>query len=341
MSDTPDPSPSGRSSDAIEISLGDLFAFFGRNWLILFLAVLLAGAGGYAGSYLVTPEYQATAAVLPEYGSGTKMGGLSDLASLAGISLGQGGSDAIRPDLYPSILGSKPFLLKVLATPFPLQGGKKTLLMPYLNPEAEPLSATQIAAGDTLITLTKAQEKVLINLAERVGAGMDKITGVLTIRVELPDPVLAAAVVAFGLDYLREFVAAYRGGKETEKINFLRKQVAETKQKYQRAEMSLSAYRDRNQNAYTNVAKVEEQRLQGDYLQAQTLYGELARQLESSRLQAMEDAPVLQVLEPPMVPNRKSKPRRALYALGFALLGGFIALLFVLFGREKIHRKLS
>lgn len=341
MSEIPAPFNPGPASDTIEISLSSIFAFFSRNWLILFLAGLLSGVVGYAVSYLVTPQYQATAAVLPEYGAGIKTGGLSDLASLAGISLGQGGSDALRPDLYPSILASKPFLLKVLGTPFLSQTGKNTLLMPYLDSEAEPLSAAQITAGDTLIKLTKAQEEVLTDLSKRISAGIDKLTGVLTVRVELPDPVLAATVASFSLDYLREFVAAYRGGKETEKVDFLRKQVAETKKKYQRAEMSLSAYRDRNQNAYTNVAKVEEQRLQSDYLQAQTLYGELARQLEASRLQAMEDAPVLQVLEPPMVPNRKSKPLRVLYALGFGLLGGFVALLLVLFRKERIHRKFS
>ncbi len=41
-----------------------------------------------------------------------KMGGLSALADLAGIDLAQmSGTDAVRPDLYPNIIQSLPFLL--------------------------------------------------------------------------------------------------------------------------------------------------------------------------------------------------------------------------------------
>jgi hypothetical protein len=333
------PLPSNPNSDHIEISLSDIFGFFKKYFWVLLLSGVIFGAIGYGVSYLVRIEFQATAKVLPEYGKGTGTGGLSDLASLAGISLNRSSSDALRPDLYPSILSSKPFLLKIMSTPFPVQGGKKILLPSYLNEDAKPISATQLSQSDTLIVLTKEQEQVVIDLSKRITASMDKLSGTLSIQAEMPDPILAAACASFSVNYLKTFVMEYRGGKELEKVTFLRNQVAETKQKYQRAEYALSVYRDRNQNAYTNTARIEEQRLQSDYLQAQTLYGELTRQLEAARLQAMEDTPVLKVLEPPMVPNKKSNPKRSIYALGFAILGGFITLVYILFRIERIQRK--
>jgi len=326
----------------VEVSLGDIFSFFGKYWLELLLAGLLSGGVGYGLSYLVPEEYEAAAKVLPELSSGVgSVGGLSDLASMAGISLGKNNSEAIRPDLYPSILASRPFLLKLLATPLPASDGKKINLVTYLKEDAEPLSAQQLSQGDTLIILSKGQEMALKDLQERVASGIDKLSGVLTVTVKMPDPTLAAACATFSLDYLRTFVTEYRGGKKTEKVTFLRQQMAEAKTKYRNAELTLNAYRDRNRNAYTNVAKIEEQRLQNDYLQVQTLYGELARQLEAAKLQALEDAPVLKVLEPPMVPNWRSSPKRMFYALGFAIFGGLVALLFILFGKEKIHRRFS
>lgn len=332
MMNEPTPAP---ESGIIEISLGDIFAFFKRNWLVLLLAGLLFGGIGYGISYLVPEEFEATAKILPEYGAGGGAGGLSDLASLAGISLGKTMSDALRPDLYPSILNSKPFLLKVLSTPFPLQDGKKVLLVTYLDKEAKPFTPQQLAQGDTLITMSREQERAMKNLAGRISAAADKMTGILSLRVEMPDPNLAAACATFSLAYLTDFVTEYRGGKKSEKVAFLRQQTGEAKSKYQRAEMALNAYRDRNRNTYSNVARVGEQRLQTEFMQAQTLYGQLNQQVEAARLQALEDAPVIKVLEPPMVSNWRSSPKRRNYALGFALLGGISAILFLLIRQKK------
>lgn len=318
-------------SGVVEISLSDIFAFFKRNWLILFLAGLLSGGIGYGISYLVPIEYEASVQVLPEFSSGLgSVGGLSDLASMAGISLGKNGSDALRPDLYPSILNSKSFLIKILSTPFTLQDGRKIVLASYLDEKATNLSPQQIAQGDTLIILTKDQERALKNAKGRITAGMDRMSGVLTIEVLMPDPVLAATCATYSLEYLTDFVTEYRGGKKFEKVDFLRRQMAEAKSKYQRAEMALNAYRDRNRNTYSNVARVGEQRLQTEFMQAQTLYGQLSQQLKASRLQALEDAPVLKILEPAMIPNWKSTPKRSLYALGFAILGGLSTIVFLL-----------
>lgn len=328
----PTPTP---ESGIVEISLSDIFAFFKRNWLILLLAGLLFGGIGYGISYLVPIQYEASVQVLPEFSSGLgSAGSLSDLASMAGISLGKSGSDALRPDLYPSILSSKLFLIKILSTSFPLQDGKKITLATYLDKNASNLTPQQLAQSDTLIRLSLDQERAMKNARSRITAGMDRMTGVLTIVVSMPDPVLAAACASYSLDYLTEFVTEYRGGKKYEKVEFLRKQMAEAKSKYQRAEMALNAYRDRNRNTYSNVARVGEQRLQTEFMQAQTLYGQLAQQLEASRLQAMEDAPVLKILEPAMVPNWKSTPKRRLYAIGFAFVGSVIVLLIQLIRRR-------
>ncbi|WP_373514106.1 lipopolysaccharide biosynthesis protein [Persicitalea sp.] len=336
------PAPPIPQDDIVEVRLSDIFSFFRKYWLVLFLAGLLSGGVGYGLAWLVKPEFESTANILPEYGTGISgTGSLSDLASLAGISIGKNNSEAIRPDLYPSILASKPFVLKLFSTPLPLSNGKKVNLISYLDENAKPLTAQQIAQGDTLIVLSKEQERIMKGVSKRITATFDKMTGVLTVKAVMPDPTLAAACATFSLSYLRSFVTEYRGGKKVEKVAFLQKQMAEAKGKYRNAEMTLNAYRDRNRNAYTNVAKVEEQRLQGDFLQAQSLYGELARQLEAARLLALEDTPVLKVLDPPMVPNIRSSPKRSLYALGFAIFGGFVTLLFLLFRKEKIQERFS
>jgi uncharacterized protein involved in exopolysaccharide biosynthesis len=140
--------PSDPASGIIEVSLGDIFSFFGKYWLVLLLAGLVSGGVGYGISFSFPTEYTSTAKILPEYSSGASPGGLGALASIAGLSLGTM-SEAIRPDLYPSILNSRPFLIKALTTPLPTQKDTSILLFTFLGTEGTP---AQLA--DTILTLT-------------------------------------------------------------------------------------------------------------------------------------------------------------------------------------------
>lgn len=329
-----------RSDEVIEISLAQIVNFIRKYWGTLFLSGVFSAALGIGISFLMPKEYTSSAKILPEFSSSMKSGNLGALASLAGVSLGDN-SEAIRPDLYPNILQSRPFLIQLLTTPLPTQADTLALLPVILgSDDIQPFTKEQLAKADTVLTLTIEQEAVFKSIAQRISASNDKLSGVLSIEIELPDPVMAAAATNFAVNYLKNFVAEYRTTKESDKVRFLQKQLGESKGRYQKTEYALNAYRDRNQNTFSNVARIEEQRLQSDYLQAQTVYNGLAQQLEAARLQLQEEAPVLKVLEPPMVANKKSKPKRLYFAIGFGVLGGLFALLYILFKKEKIHHSL-
>ena len=173
---------------------------------------------------------------------------------------------------------------------------------------------------------------------ERVFAEIDKKTGVLTIDAKMPDPVVAATIVQLALDYLTKYISNYRTGKSRQQVMFLTQQVTNARRRYEAAEYTVSAYRDRNRSIFLNTAKIEEQRLQADYLLAQTVYNDLSKQLEQARIKVQEEAPVFQVLEPARVPLQKSEPKRTITAIGFAVFGAIIGLS-VFFARWfMIHR---
>lgn len=322
-----------------EISLKQIALFFKKYILLFSISGILFGVGGYFYGTTLPVQYSSTARILPEYTGGSSSGGLGDLASLAGVSL-RNRSDAIRPDLYPDILNSRPFLIKALSASLPTSTGKPVVLINILSNKAKPFTKSQISSYDTLVSMTKDQEEAMNALRNRIIAVIEKTSGVLSISVELPDPILAAATAGMAVEYLQEFVTNYRSSKLVEKMHLLVKQGEEARQKYQKAEIALSSYRDRNLNPFTNLSRVEEQRLQSDFLQYQTLYADLRRQLEAVKLQVQEEAPVVKVLEPPMVPNNKSKPKKLIISLQFAVVGAMLAFLFVVFFKEKLHKKL-
>lgn len=345
---TPQATPPARQSDPdeIEIRLSDIVQFFGQNrWRILVGALMGLIIGGlYAFS---KPNmYTAQVTVMPEVQSksASSLGNLGSLAGLAGISLDNlGGQDAIRPDLYPNILQSVPFALDLLKQPVysPALKARMTL-QEFMNRTGETnflRRIVRIFAGGSgniqeesldprnfsqAIQVTKEQDELIKSIQESASAIHDKKTGIITITATEPDPVVAATVARLSLEYLTNYITTYRTEKARKQVAFLMQQVREAKNKYQTAEYALSNYRDRNRSLYLNTAKIDEQRLQADYLLAQSVYNELSKQLEQAKIKVQEETPVFKTLEPPTVPLRKSGPKRTLILLGFAVAGAFL-----------------
>lgn len=327
--------------EAVEIRLSDIVQFLNdhrRRLLLGALAGLLIGAlyaftrpNVYTAQVTVMPEIQAR-------GAGS-LGNLGSLAGLAGISLDNlNAPDAIRPDLYPNVLQSVPFVLHLLKQP--VYVGETRTTMPF-QAFIDQLAARGIRGWfgggsgsrneaeeradprnfSRAIQLTKEQNDYVEFVQTNVSSVYDKKTGIITITAILPDPVVAATVARLSLEYLTSYITTYRTEKARNQVSFLARQVQEAKGRYQSAEYALSAYRDRNRATYLNTAKIDEQRLQAEYLLTQSVYNELSKQFEQAKIKVQEETPVFKTLEPPTVPLRKSGPKRTLIMLGFAVAG--------------------
>jgi len=344
--------------DEIEIRLSDIIDFLKESrWLVLcfVLAFLVIGV-----IYAVSQSnvYTAQVTVMPEAQSSgaRKLGGLGSLAGLAGISLDNlGGEDAIRPELYPTVLQSIPFALNLLKQPvysselgakLPLgqftrqmrtKGwlGGLTNLFSGSNEDTSPPAMRDPKNFSQAIEITKGQDELIKVVQQTVSAAYDKKTGVITVVAVEPDPVVAATVARLSLEYLTDYITNYRTEKARQQVTFLAGQVRESNSKYQASEYALSNYRDKNRNLFLNTAKIEEQRLQADYLLNQSVYNELSKQFAQAKIKVQEETPVFKVLEPATVPLRKSGPKRTIIVLGFAVLGGILGLVYALFRRWR------
>ena len=342
--------------DVIEIRLSDVVAFLKRSRRAMLIGAVIGGVTGILYAFSKPNEYTAQITVLPEIqskGNVSLGGSLGSLAGLAGIDVGSmaSGTDAVRPELYPNVIQSIPFALTVLNQPvYAKDAGKIQPLASYLESKKKPglldwlpgtsnEADTSISqdptAKPTILRLTKAQEAGAKQLQERVTGTFDKKTGVLTITSTMPEPIVAATVADLSLTYLTEYVTSYRTEKARREVDFLNKQVALAKQRYQGAEYALSAYRDQNRSVFLNTAKIEEQRIQAEFLLAQDLYNTLSKQAEMAKIKVQEDTPVFKVLEPSRIPLKKSGPQRVMLILGLALGGLFVGIIYSFFRRDR------
>lgn len=308
-------------------------ALLWSQWRFLVKAGLIFAGIGVICSFLAPTEYMAETRLMPEFqaGAAANLKRFGALAELVGIDLGSdNNTEAVRPDLYPDVLASTPFLLTVLNQPVTATG-KKTYpsLITFLTISAQnplfwlkPVPLTMPPPGSIgLVRLSKEQEDVLKDLQKRIVSDLDQQSGIISIRVKMPDAEVAAQVCQQAIGYLTNYVAQYRTGKTRTNLAFVTQRRSEAKVRYDRALTALSAYDDQNRFLFKQLARVEGKRLEAEHNLSQALYDDLSRQYEQTRLKIQEETPILMVLEPPKVPARRSEPRRTLIVLAFTGVG--------------------
>lgn len=342
-------------ADEIEISLSDIIQFFRSNIRSMVFWGIAFGIIGTIYAFTAQKEFESKVVVLPEIQSmgGSKLGGLGALAGLAGIDVGSmGGTEAIRPDLYPNVTQSLPFVLFLLQQPIYISESKKTqtlqayfeslnqgLLDDILDFEEKVKPKLDPQQFSKAVELDLKQENLIKDLQKRVVTTFDRKSGIITINVKMPDPVVAATVARLSVEYLKEYVTTYRTDKTRKQLKFLEKQVSEAKGRVQSTEASLASYRDRNSFLVMNTAKVTEQRIQSEFMLAQNVYNGLVQQYEQAKIKVEEETPVFKMLEPPKIPLYKSEPKRLALILMFIVIGVVLSISYLI-GRKMIVKYL-
>jgi uncharacterized protein involved in exopolysaccharide biosynthesis len=338
--------------EEVTIDISKIFkVIFKQKWAILIVTILSTMLGVFI-AINIPNEFSSQVQILPELDSKDGGGGVSklkSLAGLAGVDLGSmSGTDAVRPDLYPNILQSTPFLLSVMNMKVYASKYKQTMLMSkFLEENANQELSVRIfgkseeKAKDSFVidpknipfetlSLDSKQDFFVKELQKRVGATLDKKTGVIIISVKMQDPVIAATVVRYAQDYLTKYVVNYRTEKTLKDIKFLEDRIGEAKRRYDNALYSYSSYQDRNKSLFLNIAKDEGKKLQYEVDLSYSIYAELAKQLEESKIKIHRETPIFKVLEPAQIPVRKSDPKRSVIVLGFAFAALILCILAVL-----------
>ena len=323
----------------------------GRVWV---LSVTTAFVGlGVLVALLLPPQFRSETRIMPEMnnGSGDMFKRLASVAGFAGMDFAETeGIDAVRPDLYPNVLQSTPFVLHLIDQPVTTTDGQQMKIGQFLLPEDGRWSLTNLFSSTNKedirrplpqkpggpVRLSARQQELAEEISERVMAKLDTRSGIITITANMPDANVAAAVAQFAMDYLTEYVTSYRTGKARQDLQFYTQRLAEVRQRYQAAQFNVFRYNDGHKYYVVQAATMEKQRLEAELTIAQTVYTELSRQFEQAKLNVQERTPVFKVLEPPQVPLKRVSPKRTLIVLFSAVTGLVAGVLYVLIRQADV-----
>ena len=175
-------------------------------------------------------------------------------------------------------------------------------------------------------------------LTKLVSTSVDRKTDVVELDVDAHDRVLAALVASRFLAYLNDFNAKTRQSQAGERRKFTEDRLAQAEADLRRAEEELKVFYQRNRSWQQAPQLVfEEGRLRRQVDVRQEVYLTLRREYETARIDEANDTPVLTVIDPPVPPARKSKPKRLVWVVVAAVLGGMVSVTWV-FATNHVRR---
>lgn len=346
------------NQDDDQIDLLEIMIWIWKGRRIIISTTLSFFLIGIIVALLSANQYKSEAHLLPEFQdvpSGASSL-LRQFGGLGGFSLPAGaGSDAIGPELYPRVLQSTPFFLELLAHEIEveIQGNQQTMsvysymedhmgnnfislvlkytiqlpwtILDLFRPNEETAKFISPVTSD-IPKLNRDQHDLIEGLSTRIVANADTRSGVITVSAEFPEPLVAAQIADFAVEYLTHYITEYRLEKVSRDLEFITKRHSEKEEEFHSARLALARFRDANINIVSAAARTEEQRLQDQNNLAFNIYNELALELEQARIKVQEETPVIKILEPVMVPVEKSGPSRSIIVFMLTLVGGILSL---------------
>ncbi len=298
------------------------------HWPVLIFLPLLMAAAAAAVAFTRTPTFTATAVFVPESGGqGRVPGNLAGLAGQFGINLGADGSRS--PAFYAEVAKSHDILAKVLLTRFP------DARTPASPADSATLLDQYAPEGDSALRF----ERGLAELRRAMSLQVDIPTNLVSLSVTDGHPEVAAAVANRVVEVIDEFNTNSRQSQARRRREFIEKRADEASAELRRAERLVDDFQERNrawqQSPQLNSAQA---RLRRDVDLRQEVYLTLSRELETSRIEEVNDAPVISVIQSAVTPRFKSAPRRAVIIVLGGTLGVLLALCWV--GGAELLRRL-
>lgn len=288
--------------------------------------------------------YNCSVSLAPESMGENAAGSLSSIASSFGINIGNGGTDAIYPTLYPDLFESNDFVVSLYNINVKTSDGKvKTDYYTYLTKHqkenwlTQPFyklkkSISRNFSNDTEAKTKKATEinsfrmsKFDYELTEyvksKIKCSVDKKTEVITISVEDQDPLVCATLADSIRERLQTFITKYRTRKARIDVEHYQTLADSANLEYRSAVNEYAQFCDANQDIILQSQQSKRDELENEMQMRYNTYQAMCTQLEAMKVRLQERTPVFTSLKSATVPLKPAGPKRMVFIIVMQILG--------------------
>lgn len=297
-----------------EIDLKEIFTALWAGKVTIILTTVVASVIAVAIALSMPNIYRAEALLSPVSSDGGGMNGLANkfggLASLAGVSLGGGGSDKTSMGIeviksrtfFADFVDKHPVIVNLMASYGWDSNNNKTLI------DAEIYDATNqewVRKANAPRKSEPSVQEAHKEFSKLLFVSQDKESGFITIAIEHYSPYVAKQWVDWLVQDINNTIRDQEVQQAQRSIDYLLNQIEQTK-----------------------------------VLELQAGFFELIQsQTETIMLANASPEYLFKTLDPAVVPELKSKPKRALISILGFLLGGMIGVFIVLVRHSVVVRK--
>jgi uncharacterized protein involved in exopolysaccharide biosynthesis len=271
--------------------------------------VLIAGIAGAAVGLLfalLTPRaFEVQSSFMPQ---ARRTPNLSALASQFGVNLAQDNTPG--PPFYVDLLSSRTVLSGVLYARYADSTGSQVQLRDVLDAKGRDSAARH--------------DDALKRLRKRITTSVSTKTGVVQMKVRMPDARLATDVSARLLDELNRFNLETRRSQASQERIFTEGRLQVRQKDLREAEGAMASFLKSNRN-YANSPDLvfEHERLLRQVEQLRAVVITLVQAVEQSGIEEVRDTPVITILDRPEYPSRLASRGLIRYS-GLGLLAGLV-----------------
>lgn len=327
---------------------------------MLLIFCVVSSVIGLVIAFTTPKTYKSSVVLAPEETEQGFSGSVSSLAAMVGMNMkfGQSG-DAIYPEIYPDLVASSDFLVKLF--PMKVTNKDKSLTCDYYTylTRHQKMALTDAPAALVFMIVdalqkdkngavggnkeqtgikqySKEESDIIDVMRARIECAVDKKTNVITITVEDQDPYIAATMADTVKSQLQIAITEYRTKKARVDLQYMEKLYKEARQQYDRARQLYASYADANMDVTLQTYKMKGDDLENDMQLKYNIYEQIMEQLQLARAKVQERTPAFTVMQSAVVPVKHSGRSKLMTLIIWFCLGLFVrALILAWKNKEK------
>lgn len=310
------------SMEEIVFQIKSAYNFLSSKRILIILVGLIGGILGVVYSLTHKPLYTAECTFVLEDGEAGALGSYSGIASMVGIDIGGGGSNGIFKgenifQLYKSRLMIEKTLLKTATF-----DGKKMLLIDRYIESNNLRALWDMKQNLKHIKFTIPKEKftlshdsIISNVVTDIKTNyltvekVDKKLSIVSVKVRSRDELFAKMFTEKIVENVNDFYVQTKTKKSLENVQVLQKQADSVRRALNASIGGTASAIDENPNANPafQILRVPSQRRQVDVQASAAIYEEVVKNLEISKISLRKEAPLIQVIDMPILPLKKKE----------------------------------
>ena len=311
-----------------EIDIIQIVKTIWKSWRFIVILSSFFVFVGVAVALLSPIVYTSSSTFILSGGSDDKSSSFDGVASLVGINLGgMSGQSEIPTSMYPKVGESVEFK-RLLLEEFVDEG--KTINLKNFLIDHYDLDLEDFVINDNDFFVSKGEDELFKLLDEIILISVNEKDGFVSISANMPTSEYAANTCFNAREILQNIIIDNKIKRAKENLSFTKEQLSLKKTEFDNIQNKIAYFQDSNLNIINSKYENELNMLKAEFQIINSVYTELSKQMEQSKLQVNKDTPVFSVVKEVSMPVKRSSPKRSQMVLIFGFVGLILSILYVI-----------